>query len=70
MRGSGHSSVTISPFAFRTATQYAVRRAHHDTFDDCLAADKGLLTTGECRQHLQMRVETEKTAHGQALTSS
>ena len=54
MRGSGLSSVTISPFGFAHRDAIAVRRAHHDAFHHGLAADQRFLAAFEDGQHLNV----------------
>ena len=59
-RGSGDSSVTISPFGFADRHAVAVRRAHHHAFDDGLAADEGLLAAFQHGKQLRVRRQTDE----------
>ena len=66
MRGSGFSSVTISPVGLAYGDAIAVRRAHHDAFHHGLAADQGrFLAAFEDGQQLDMREKTQETAQVQ-----
>ena len=64
MRGSGFSSVTISPLGLAHRHTIAVRGAHHDAFHDGLPADQGFLAAFEDGQHLNMGKKTKKSAKG------